>query len=300
MVFFSVVVTVYNKENYILKTLQSVCKQRFKDFELLVINDGSTDNSLFEISKVTHKNTRVITTKNQGVSAARNTGIENAKGSYIAFLDGDDLWNSSHLEHLKSAIDKYPNESVFSNAAGKICNGKYKPNTYAVNSNTIAAYDYFSASTKTSILHPSSVAIKTNLYKKIGGFNTSYTNYEDVEFWFRIGLIFNIVFTNTVTVRIRDVENSLSKNKFSLEHYYFFEEYDKTNLDNPTFRKVLDMNLCSLALLCKKNGYQKEYIKLKHKIKKHNLNFSNRLLLYSPPPFDTFINWLKTIALKHY
>lgn len=294
MVFFSVVVTVFNKENYIYKTLQSVCNQRFTDFELLVINDGSTDGSLTEIEKIQHPNLRVINTKNQGVSAARNTGIENSKGSYIALLDGDDIWHPNHLETFVKAIKKYPDEFVFSNASQCLCEGKLKKYRYAVGSENPSVYNYFEASTISSIINSSSIAFKRSLYDVVGGFNTAYSNYEDIGYWFRIGLKYPVVFTNEITVTINSVENSLSKNKSSLTSYYFFEEYDELNVNNPAFRKVLDMNLCSLALLCKDLNFNKEYITLRHKINPRHINLHNKLLLYTPKPFDGVFKWLKS------
>lgn len=302
MVFFSVVVTVFNKEDYIFKTLQSVCEQRFSDFELLVINDGSTDNSLAEIEKTEHKNLRIISTENQGVSAARNTGIENSKGNYIALLDGDDLWHPLHLETLAKAISEHPDEIVFSNASQCLSNGKLKKYNYAVGSEIPAVYNYFEASTKSSILNSSSVAFKTSLYKSIGGFNTAYSNYEDIEYWFRMGLNYHVVFTNTITVTIRDVKSSLSKSIFSLQNYYLFEEYDSLYKEQPAFRKVLDMNRCSIALLCKENNFIAEYLDLKRKINPKNIRFANKLLLYTPKPFDAVFKWLKSVFkyLYHY
>ncbi|MDG1503187.1 MAG: glycosyltransferase family A protein, partial [Flavicella sp.] len=80
MSFFSIVIPLYNKEAYILQTLLSVCKQSFSDFEILVINDGSTDRSLEEAAKVKDIRLKIITQENQGVSHARNFGMQQAKG----------------------------------------------------------------------------------------------------------------------------------------------------------------------------------------------------------------------------
>ena len=87
---FSVVIPLYNKENCIRKTLESVKKQRFKDYEVIVVDDGSTDRSLEEAEKMKCENISIIRQQNQGVSVARNTGILHAQGEYIAFLDADD------------------------------------------------------------------------------------------------------------------------------------------------------------------------------------------------------------------
>ena len=87
---FSVVVPLYNKENCIRMTLESEKKQSFKDYEVIVVDDGSTDRSIEEARKIKSENITIIHQQNQGVSVARNTGILHAQGQYIAFLDADD------------------------------------------------------------------------------------------------------------------------------------------------------------------------------------------------------------------
>lgn len=102
----SVIIPVYNKEDYIRMTIQSVLNQTFSDFEIVIIDDGSTDkskdiiNEFSENQKITYHYQ-----KNQGVAAARNAGIKKANGDYIAFLDADDRWDDSFLEKLNNEID---------------------------------------------------------------------------------------------------------------------------------------------------------------------------------------------------
>ena len=93
----SVVIPLYNKENAIVKTLQSVFDQTISDFEVVVVDDGSTDNSLEVVRAIRDARIRVIHKENGGVSSARNVGIKAAKGQYVALLDGDDLWQPNGL-----------------------------------------------------------------------------------------------------------------------------------------------------------------------------------------------------------
>src|SRR5574344_715427 len=109
----SVVIPLYNKERYIEKTIHSVLKQSFNKFEIVVVNDGSTDNSLAIVESIRDSRIRVFDQKNSGVSAARNRGIKEAKYDFIAFLDGDDEWLSNHLPIIANLIDKYPSCGVF-------------------------------------------------------------------------------------------------------------------------------------------------------------------------------------------
>lgn len=100
----SVVIPVYNAENTIAETIESVIKQTFTDFELVIINDGSTDNSSGILYSFTDKRIRIIDIENSGASSARNLGIDNTCGKYISFIDSDDLWEESKIEKQLNAL----------------------------------------------------------------------------------------------------------------------------------------------------------------------------------------------------
>lgn len=96
----SIIMPVYNKEKYVEKAVESVLNQTYKNFELIIINDGSTDNSTEKCKKYIDDRIVIIDTPNYGVSHARNVGIAVAKGDYITFLDGDDYLGANYLEEL--------------------------------------------------------------------------------------------------------------------------------------------------------------------------------------------------------
>ena len=100
MVTVSVIVPVYNAEKYLKQTLLSIQNQTFKDFEAILIDDGSSDQSgeICDGQAMTDSRFKVIHQKNSGVAAARNAGIEQAEGEFIAFLDADDCWLPEKLE----------------------------------------------------------------------------------------------------------------------------------------------------------------------------------------------------------
>lgn len=102
----SIIIPVYNKQKYIAKTLESVLDQTFRDFEILLINDGSTDGSGMVCDNLASSDARikVFHTQNRGVSAARNLGIREATGKYISFIDADDCIDKSFLEKLRNSI----------------------------------------------------------------------------------------------------------------------------------------------------------------------------------------------------
>ncbi len=111
---FTVVIPLYNKAHMIMRTLASVLTQTYTEFEVIIVNDGSTDGSLDVISNFTSDaRIKIINQENQGVSAARNKGVACAKYDYIAFLDGDDEWLPGYLDKMKEAIELFPNASMY-------------------------------------------------------------------------------------------------------------------------------------------------------------------------------------------
>ena len=110
---FSVVIPLYNKEALIEQTVERVLLQTYQDFEVIVVDDGSTDKGVEVVKEFDDKRIRIIQQENQGVSAARNKGIEESQGEYIAFLDADDKWETDYLETQHCLIKKYPKCSVY-------------------------------------------------------------------------------------------------------------------------------------------------------------------------------------------
>ena len=117
--FFSVVIPLYNKQNYIQKTIKTVLDQSFKNFEIIVINDGSKDDSAKIVKSIQDDRIRLIDQKNAGVSVARNRGIEEAQAEYIAFIDADDLWLPEFLQTIYEMIQKFPKAGLYATAYKK-------------------------------------------------------------------------------------------------------------------------------------------------------------------------------------
>lgn len=110
---FSVIIPLYNKELSIRNTLLSVLEQNFEDFEIIVVDDGSTDRSLIEAQSIHDKRINIYSKENGGVSSARNYGIKKAKFEWICFLDGDDLWHTNHLSVVNEMIQIFPSNKLF-------------------------------------------------------------------------------------------------------------------------------------------------------------------------------------------
>lgn len=106
---FSVIIPVYNAEKYIERAIDSIVKQDYKDYEMILINDGSTDRSLEIIQRLAERNTRIRVESivNEGVSHARNKGIELANGEYVLFMDADDMHEENTLQQIEDFLVKY-------------------------------------------------------------------------------------------------------------------------------------------------------------------------------------------------
>lgn len=195
----SVVIPLYNKERTIVQTIESVINQTFTDFEIVVVNDGSTDKSASLVAGLDDPRVRLINQENGGVSKARNTGIKEAKGKYIAFLDGDDCWMPNHLEEIVSLISDYGNVcSVFTtNFIRKFNDGDSFPNRSDLKRGIIE--NYFRACLKSVVINASCVVIKKDALSKIGGFSESYTHGEDIDLWNRLARIYKVAYTPEVT-----------------------------------------------------------------------------------------------------
>ena len=105
---FSFVIPLFNKQSYIHQTISSALAQRYQDFEMLIVDDGSTDESIEVVNSIKDSRIRIVTQKNAGVSVARNRGIHEANGEWICFLDADDWQHPSYLEKVVELINMFP------------------------------------------------------------------------------------------------------------------------------------------------------------------------------------------------
>ena len=198
--FFSVVIPVYNKEQEIKSTLDSVLNQTFTDFEIILVDDGSTDNSIAIVKNFRDTRIKLITQKNQGVSAARNTGILNASTHYIALLDADDKWEKNYLEEQYKLIQKYPNCHIFAvNYCYLYTSGKKVLNRIKhlnINGEDGILSDYFEvATTSQPPICSSSVVILKEALDKINGFPLGIKSGEDLLTWAKLAYFNKIAYS---------------------------------------------------------------------------------------------------------
>jgi glycosyltransferase involved in cell wall biosynthesis len=289
--FFSIVIPLYNKEPFIEKTIQSVLNQTIQDFEIIIINDGSTDASQAKVDDIKDDRIVIYATKNKGVSHARNYGIHKAKGKYIAFLDADDHWSQAYLESMKSLIQKYLNESVFASAL-KI---KTNKSTYNASYKDIKrnsqdfVVDYFEASQNHSILHCSSSVFNKNALEEIGAFDETLKTNEDTDFWIRTGFKFKVVFLNEPLVIHQVVDNSLSKTNRTDFKAIDFNKYESLANGKPFAQQFLTHNKFASAIRFKILGNKESFKTLINQINQNQLSAKQKTLLVLPKSVLLFI-----------
>jgi glycosyltransferase involved in cell wall biosynthesis len=215
----SVIIPVYNRESRILKTVESVLKQSLQDFELIIVDDGSTDgtpkilNNLFQAypQKIT-----LIKQSNQGVSAARNTGIKRAAGEYIAFCDSDDLWITSKLETQLLTMKKN-NWTICQTDETWIRNQK-KVNP--MKKHKKPSGDIFIPSLELCLVSPSATMLKKTVLEDIGLFDETLPACEDYDLWLRLALKYPIYLIDTPLIeKIGGHADQLSRKYWGMDRF---------------------------------------------------------------------------------
>ncbi len=191
---FSIVIPLFNKSKYIVECLESIRRQLYRNYEVVIVDDGSTDGSqeivaqwIHSLSESEKKSYRMVSQKNSGVSVARNTGVSNAIYDYIALLDADDYWEYDHLSQLKSLIDKFAREvDVFSSGIKQVQDGYFVYPKLGKYTDFDGVVNYFDVSLiSNGFINSSSVCVKKNVLLE-NPFPVGMKNFEDVITWARI------------------------------------------------------------------------------------------------------------------
>ena len=286
--FFSIVIPLFNKENFISDTIESALNQSFEDFEIIVVNDGSTDNSLRKVEAIKDSRIKLYSIKNQGVSHARNYGISKAKADYICFLDADDLWYKNHLKQLNTLLKKEPNCGLYTSAYHKKIGKMFKKSIYnniPNQQNWSGVVDnYFESSLVNSIAWTSAVMVPKHIFDTIGLFDENITlgAGEDIDLWIRIALNHPVAFNNTVSaIHNLDAENRITNSNTNLRQFLDLDKYEKHTKKHNYLRRYLDQNRFSFGIQYKLAGNNikaKEYF---NKIDVDNLNSKQKILIKS-------------------
>jgi glycosyltransferase involved in cell wall biosynthesis len=194
----SVVVPLYNKERYIRRTIASVLGQSCGDFELLVVDDGSTDGGPALVEAMGERRLRLLRQPNAGVSAARNRGIREARGEIVAFLDADDEWEPDFLAAIARLAEGYPQAGLFATGYRK----RYRNFSIetAVKSPSATADSfllerYFLLASRYLFVTSSNVAIRKEVFATLGGFAEGARSGEDRDMWARAALAYPLAYS---------------------------------------------------------------------------------------------------------
>ncbi|UOK41251.1 MULTISPECIES: glycosyltransferase family 2 protein [Flavobacterium] len=286
MPFFSVIIPLYNKENYIRNTLKCVLEQSFSDFEIIIVNDGSTDNGLEIVKEFTDSRIVILEQTNKGVSAARNTGIEEASGTLIALLDADDYWFPNHLEVLHKLYSDFPDAGMYcSRYKIKFAeNNLYTPKLNGISENFRGIVpDFFHSSYVDRIAWTSIVAIPKEILKTIGGFNTEVSNGQDLDLWIRIAVKFPAAISDGITAHYHyEISDSLAKRSILNKKLMDFGQFSEDEKKNPSLKKFLDIYRIEYALHYHMFGNDDKMTFYLKNIDTENLAYKTKFLFLLP------------------
>jgi len=211
----SVIIPVYNGEATIKETIASVLNQTFKDFELIVIDDGSTDSTLDVLSSIQDPRLKVFSYPNGNQAVSRNRGLSRATGEYISFIDADDLWTPDKLEAQLKALQENPQAGVayswtdLIDEAGNFIRGGAKIYWKGESHARMLLNDFVESG--------SNPLIRAEAFKEVGKFDESLPPAEDWDMWIRLAARYHYIVVPSVQVLYRIRANSSSTNVLRME-----------------------------------------------------------------------------------
>lgn len=223
MIDISVIVPIYNGEVFIDRCMKSLSIQEECEFEIIAINDGSTDNTknvLLTWQKHFGKRLKFVEQDNRGASAARNRGIGIASGKYITFLDVDDEYLPGRLKKYVDFFEANPDVGVVYSEPISSSKGRDFQFYQHKKRKTPQGWVYKELLTCFALTLPT-VAFRSELLRKVGGFDESFKVLEDYDLWLRLALLTPFAYINEVLTRINVVPNSLSRGSYRLEVPYY-------------------------------------------------------------------------------
>lgn len=235
----SIVIPLFNKKDCVRKTMDSVLAQSFKDFEVIVVDDGSIDGSAEVVSSIPDDRIRLITKVNGGPSSARNRGIEEAQGNFVSFIDADDVWAPDHLESLVQLISDFPDAAVYGMNYGFIQDKVIvQPDTDSYRGYLNGGWDCFPF-----FFWTSSTCCRKSVLNKVGRFDERMMYGEDCDLWFRLLLEGRGAIDTRITAYYnKDAEDSLTRHNMPLEKHipFFIDKYSDARKANDCFRRFFD------------------------------------------------------------
>ena len=222
----SVVIPLYNKERYVKRAVDSVISQTHQCFEILVVNDGSTDGGPVKVAEIKDDRIKIIHQDNLGESAARNKGISEAKYELIAFLDADDQWEPEFLENCVHILNVY-SDAAMVGTAFKIVKSKVDiryPEFKFVPEEHGLIENYFKAALIINPICSSAVVVRKEVFYKIGFFTEGMQYGPDSFMWSKISLNYPVAFINNYLASVYlNIDNRVSKQHEMVNDFPLFK-----------------------------------------------------------------------------
>lgn len=201
--FFSVIIPLYNKAPYVAKAIGSVLAQTYTDYELIIIDDGSKDDSFIVALNAIegHRHCHIYKQKNAGVSLARNNGVALSRGDYLCFLDADDWWDLGFLMEISKLIEEYPDAGIYGTGYTIVNETKHKTRVSPIGVEPGFEKGYINycqvyAKTLAMPLTSISVAVSRRVFDELGGFPKGIKLGEDFMLWIHIAMKYNVAYLN--------------------------------------------------------------------------------------------------------
>ena len=248
---YSVIVPLYNKAPYVRKALESIVSQTFTDLECIVINDGSSDNSLEVVKnfvdefKIYDIRFKIVDQINAGVSAARNNGVKESKGEYVCFLDADDWWKPTFLEEMDKLIKEYPDAGIY--ASNYIY---YKPGKTHVALSLPRGYINYPDAYLHGEMPVTSITtcLPRKVFDEMGGFPIGIKLGEDFLLWAKTAIKYKVAFcekplayyNNDVPANLRATRNLHAPEHHMLFHLDEIERSAISSTYSESWKALLD------------------------------------------------------------
>lgn len=249
---FSVIIPLYNKASYVSKAIESVLSQTYPSFELVIMDDGSKDDS-FEVALNAirgHNRCHIYKQKNAGVSMARNNAVSHSQGDYLCFLDADDWWDPDFLMEMSKLIEEYPNAGIYGTSYVIVNETKHKTRVSPIGIEPSFERGYINycqvyAKTLAMPLWTGAVCMPRKVFDEMGGFPKGIKMGEDFLLWIHVAMKYKVALLNKplayynqdVDAANRGVGHLYQPYEHMLWNLTDLEPHEKTNED---YKKLID------------------------------------------------------------
>lgn len=263
--FFSVVIPLYNKKSHIQRSVFSVLNQSYGNFELIVVDDGSTDGSLDEIKDINDKRLKIFEKENGGVSSARNFGIKNASADYVAFLDADDEWNLAFLENICEMYRLFPDKGMYATGYRLVDENTEIIKVIKNKEQVFKIKDYFQEflNLRAPVNNSSTTVIKRDLLFTVGLFPEDLKNFEDWNVSYKVALFDDVIYSQRVLSSVYlDTINRSSQGVNTLILLNFYNTLT-IDIENFILQNKLQRGSIDAVFQRKAQGFMNDAIKQK-------------------------------------